>query len=263
MTNIRQQAAPLTNGLPSVSFVKNDFDNLIDAQGYKVIVYDAVECPCKSQGSTNISGCQNCLGLGWVFINPIETRAIITSINKDTKYKFWSPEFKGTVAATLRDVNKLSFMDKIILKDRYSVMSEVRPVKSVVVGDVTQKFVFTSYPITNVNHVFLYVDESHPLTRLTSAQYSISTDNPYVLKLSSSITYPTGFNGVISIDYDHRIQYNVVDIPHDVRTTTYVTESGQKKMQEMPISAILQKSQYLTGDSPLYSGIGLLDNSYL
>jgi hypothetical protein len=42
-----------------------------------------------------------------------------------------------------------------------------------------------------------------------------------------------------------------------------VTESGQKKMQEMPISAILQKSQYLTGDSPLYSGIGLLDNSYL
>lgn len=263
MSNIRQQAPPAFNGQPQASFVKNDFDNLLFDKGYNVIVYDAVECPCKMQGSTNLSGCQNCLGLGWVFINPIETKAIITSINKDTKYKFWSPEFKGTVAATLRDINKLSFMDKIILKDRYSVMSEVRPVRSVVVGGMTQKFVFTSYPITNVNHVFLYVDETHPLVRLTPDQYTISTDNPYVLKLSSSITYPTGFNGVISVDYDHRIQYNVVDIPHDVRTTTYVNENGQNKMQEMPVSAVLQKSQYVTGDSPIYDGLGLIDNSYL
>jgi hypothetical protein len=139
----------------------------------------------------------------------------------------------------------------------------VRPVRSVVVGGMTQKFVFTSYPITNVNHVFLYVDETHPLVRLTPDQYTISTDNPYVLKLSSSITYPTGFNGVISVDYDHRIQYNVVDIPHDVRTTTYVNENGQNKMQEMPVSAVLQKSQYVTGDSPIYDGLGLIDNSYL
>lgn len=263
MTSIRQQAPPAITGFPKASFEKDRYEDLIFTQGYDVIVYDAVECPCKSQGSTNLIGCQNCLGLGWVFINPIETKAIITSINKDTKYKFWSPEFKGTVNVTMRDVNKLSFMDKIVLKNRYSVMSEVRPIKSVTINNVTQKFIFTSYPITNVNHVFIFQDATHKLIRLTPDKYSVSPDNPYVLKLDSSITYPTNFNGVVSIDYDHKIQYNVVDIPHDVRTTTYVNDNGQNKMQEMPVSAVCQKSQYLTGDSPLYDGTGFQDNSYL
>jgi hypothetical protein len=98
---------------------------------------------------------------------------------------------------------------------------------------------------------------------LTPDKYSISADNPYVLKLDTSITYPTNFNGVLSIDYDHKIQYNVVDIPHDVRTTTYINDNGQNQMQEMPVSAVCQKSQYLTGDSPFYDGLGLQDNSYL
>lgn len=263
MTSIRQQAPPNLIGLPRSAFIKDNFDDMIWTHGYDVIVYDAIECPCKKAGSTNLSGCQNCLGLGWVFINPIDTKAIITSINKDTKYKFWSPEFKGTVAATLRDVNKLSFMDKIILKDRYSVLSEVRTVKSVTIDNVVQKFIFTSYPISNINSVHIFKDETHALIKISQDKYSVSADNPYVLKLDSSIVYPTGFNGVVSIDYDHRIQYNVVDIPHDVRTTTYVNDNGQNKMQEMPVQAIMQKSQYLTGDSPLYSGLGIIDNSYL
>jgi len=262
MTSIRQTSAPILNQ-PSIRFEKNLFDELLWTQGYNVIVYDAIECPCKKAGSTNLSGCQNCLGLGWVFINPIDTKAIITSINKDTKYKFWSPEFKGTVAATLRDVNKLSFMDKIILKDRYSVLSEVRTVKSVTIDNVVQKFIFTSYPISNINSVHIFKDETHALIKLLPDKYSVSSDNPYVLKLDSSIIYPIGFNGVVSIDYDHRIQYNVVDIPHDVRTTTYVNDNGQNKMQEMAVQCIAQKSQYLTGDSPLYSGLGIIDNSYL
>lgn len=256
---IRQATPPNLTGVPRTSFVKNNFDSSVWSFGYDVLLYDAIECPCKQSGSTNLSTCQNCLGLGWVFINPIQTKAIITALNKDTTYKYWSPEFKGTIAVTLRDTERLSFMDKIVLKGNTSVLSEVRPVQDT----GTQKFIFTSYPVNSINSIFIFNGDSSPLLRLTSADYSISPDNPYVVKLSSGITYPTSFNGVVSIDYNHNVQYNVVDIPHDIRMSTKIDANGKNQKLELPIQAIAQKSHYINGDSPKYDGTGIQDNSFL
>lgn len=257
--SIRKQIPPNLVGVPKVDFVKNNFDSATWQHGYDVIKYDAIQCPCRTQGSDNISTCQNCLGLGWVYINSIETKAILTSINTNTKYKYWSPEFKGTMSATLLHVNRLSFMDKIVMKNSDSVLSEVRPVKT----SGTQKFIFTSYPVKSINSIFLFNGPDNSLIRLTSGLYSISEDNPYVIKLSSLISFPTGFNNVVSIDYNHNVQYNVVDIPHNIRSTTVINQLGQIKPQDMPIQAIVQLSHYITGDSPKYDGTGIKDNSYL
>jgi hypothetical protein len=49
--SIRQQAPPANTGFPKASFEKDRYEDLIFTQGYDVIVYDAVECPCKSQGT--------------------------------------------------------------------------------------------------------------------------------------------------------------------------------------------------------------------
>lgn len=258
MTNIRQTPPNLV-GVPKTDFNKQFFDGSVWNFGYDITKYDAIQCPCRANGSDHLSNCQNCLGLGWVYINPLDTKAILTSININTKYKYWSPEFKGTVSATFMDINKISFMDKIVLKKKYSVLSEVRPVK--VTG--TQKFIFTSYPVNSINSIFLFKGSSNALTRLTSDLYSISEDNPYVIKLSSSIAYPTSFNNVVSIDYKYNIQYNVVDIPHDIRASTKIESTGKNTTQDLPIQAICQLSHYITGDSPKYDGSGIKDNSYL
>jgi len=257
-TNIRKSSAPIT-GYPAVYFDKSAFESLIWDKGYKVILYDAIQCPCKNTRSTNLSSCQNCLGLGWVYINPIETIGIITALNKDTKYKYWSPEIKGTIALTLRDTERLSFMDKVILKDKTSIMSEIQNVREV----GSQKFIFASYPVNTISNIFIFNGSTNPLIRVTSLQYSISEDNPYVIKLNESIEFPEGFNGVISIDYKHNIQYNVVDIPHDIRTSTKINSGGKNEYQELPIQAICQKSAYITGDSPKYDGLGIQENSFL
>lgn len=257
--SIRQAAPANTIGVPRTSFVKNNFDSLLWNMGYDIIYYHAVECPCKREGSVNLVDCQNCLGLGWVFINPLQTKAIITSINKNTEYKYWSPEFKGTVAATLRDIERLAYMDKLVLKDKTSILSEIRPVRE----SGAQKFIFTSYPVDSISSIFLFSSSTTALIKLTTAQYSISTSNPYVVKLDAGIIYPAGFNDVVSIDYEHKIQYNVIDIPHDVRDSTKINTNGKNEIVKLPIQAICQKSHYITGESPKYDGTGIKDNSFL
>lgn len=259
--SIRKASPTFAPGTPRVDFSLNVFDKLIDDKGYEIIKYDAISCPCKLEGSESLVNCENCLGLGWVFINPIEIKAILTSINRDTKYKYWSPEFLGTVSVTVKDLDsqRLSHMDKIVMKNETSILSEVRPVKTT----GTQKFIFTSYPIKEVNSVFLFNGSTNPLIRLTEDQYSISEDNPYVLKLDSGITFPTDFNNSISIDYKHRVEYLIQDIPHNIRVSTYLDSKGKSDHQSLPVQAIARLAHYVNGNPINYDGSGLQDNSYL
>ena len=258
--SIRQ--APKTQAVaPSIHFQKSAFDKLIDDKGYWVKKYDAVRCPCKSNGQDNLSSCENCLGLGYVFVNPIRMKAILTSINSNTQYKYWSPEFIGTIALTVKDTDsqRISLMDKIVLEDQTTIYSEIRPIRT----NVSQKFIFTSYPIEKINVIFLFNGTGNALTRLTEDQYSISEDNPYVVKLNSEITYPTNFNNVVSIDYEHLEQYNVQDIPHNIRSSSILDSKGKPTTQQLPVQAICRKSEYFTGDAPEYDGTGIKDNSWL
>lgn len=256
--SIRTATPPNLIGQPRIEFNKNNFDATIWNKGYPVIHYDAIECPCKGSTAPKVD-CQNCLGLGWVFINPIETRAIMTAINVNTQYKYWSPEMKGTAALTTRDIERMSFMDKIVLKDKYSVMSEVKRVRDT----GTQKFIFASYPVVNVNILFLYKSSSEPLIRLQEGEFSVSESNPYVVLINSSVSLPTGFNGYVSIDYKYKLQYNVVDLPHELRSSIEINDDGKKIDYDLPVQAICQKSHYINGDSPKYDGTGIIDNSFL
>lgn len=256
--SIRQSTPPNLLSQPKIEFNKNDFDATIWNKGYPVIHYDAIECPCKGDTAPKVD-CQNCLGLGWVFINPIETRGIVTSINTNTQYKYWSPELKGTIALTFRDVERLSFMDKVVFKDKYSVFSEVKKVRN----SGTQAFVFASYPISDINILFAYKSVSEPLIRLQESEYSLSSDNPYVIKLNPVGGFAEDFNGYVSIDYKYEMQYNVVDLPHELRSSVAVDNNGKQVHFDLPVQAICQKSHYINGDSPKYDGTGVQDNSFL
>ena len=96
---IRTQTPPNLVGIPKVNvFNKEDFNAALWENGYDVILEEAIACPCKGQSSDNLSTCSNCLGTGWVFVNPIKTKAFITSINRNTKYKDWSPEMIASLS---------------------------------------------------------------------------------------------------------------------------------------------------------------------
>lgn len=252
----RKATPPNLLNQPNVDlFRKDDFESAIWLKGYDVKIEHAISCPCKGLSGSPKTSCMNCLGVGWVFVNPIQTKALISSINKQTKYQHWSPEFVGTMSITVRDIERLSHMDKITFETRVSSISEVKKVLS----NLTQKFIFCSYPVDKILNVFLFNSDTTKLIKLDPSKYSVNTANRLVVNLNG-VAYPTDFNGAVTIEYDHKIGYNVVDIPHDFRSTFIVNENGQNVEYNMPMNAIAQKTHILIGAPTNYGGTNLLNN---
>jgi len=259
----RQQAAPAGIGqLPKVNiFNREDFDEALWENGYDVTLEEAIACPCKGTSADAKVTCSNCLGTGWFFVNPINTKAFITSINKSTKYKDWSPEFVGTMAMTFMNVNRLSFMDKVTLNKNFGMMSELMTAHhntNVTYG----KFVFSTYAMMEVRSVFVFKSDGELLVKLDSTDYRISPTNNYVLDIKVG-NLPLAFNGKVSVSYKHKATYNVIDIPHDLRITKEYNNNGKRTTEEMPVQAIARKAQYELGKATNYEGDNINNNSYL
>lgn len=257
--SIRQQAQPNLVSSPKVTiFNRDDFNAALWQNGYDIRLEQAVACPCNT-GSAPNPECSNCLGTGWVFVNPIDTRAFITSINRTTKYKDWSPEMVGTIAATFMNVDRISFMAKITLLANYSQHSETRTLRKAEIGGVMKSFIFCTYNVKSVESIFIFDGINNKLRKLTANEYSINVDNPAVIDL----IVPANYIGKVSITYMHNMSYNVVDLPHDMRLTYEVKNSGRKEMLEMPIQCIARKSMYELGKAQNYEGTEIKNNSWL
>lgn len=257
MTSIRKATPPTVLNQPNVPlFRKNDFEVLIFQKGYDIVLEHALACPCKGISGSNKTSCRNCFGSGWIFINPLETKAIITAINRQTKYQQWSPELIGTVNVTTRDEERLSMMDKITFKNRTSILSEICKFKQTTEED----FVFTSYKINKVLNVMIYASDGAALTYIPSSKYSISTANNSVLILDG-VDYPSPFNGVVSVEYEYNPSYNVIDLPHDFRSAFMINSDGKNIEYNMPVQAVARRSQYVLGESTNMGGDNILNNS--
>lgn len=144
---------------PRVDFRGDDFNAINWTKGYDVIVEQAVKCPCKSKDNDQLSICQNCLGVGWVFINNTQDRAILTSVNFDTQYKEWSELKIGTANITLQRRSYLAYMDRITVVDSQVVQSEV--IYPQIFG--ANYFAYTIYSIDDIVEVFAFLGPTEAL----------------------------------------------------------------------------------------------------
>ncbi len=258
-----KQTPPNLIGQPYVPFRPTDFDAVIWNKGYALKIEKAVACPCRGTDGSPLSDCENCYGLGYFYINPFDTRAIMTSLNSETKLKEWSLEKLGTVSFTLMSEysdGKVSFNDRFTLTSvnedsptPFASVSEVRQIQET----ETEKFVFLTFMIKEIMEVWSFNLSSSLLTRIDPSLYSLSDENPYVLKLDPTVN-PT--NNVVSVRYKHLLQYIVVDIPHEVRSSLVRDDNGADKTIELPNQFVAKRINFAAkGD---YNGLGLLDNSY-
>jgi hypothetical protein len=251
---IIEQTPPSLVNKPRVDFVKNDFDALIETKGYKVVWEKAVKCPCSNEqiGNHALSDCENCGGSGWVFINPTETRMVMHSLNSNTQYKEWSEANLGTVSVTAREVDKLSFMDKITQEDGQTLYSETIYPK--LVG--AELYGFTQYPIVTLESAFLFVNSSTALTKLEAdTDYTIS-NNVFSL-VNTGLVDPQ-----VSLRYIHKPAFNVLDIPRESMASPVKNKTtGANEDLIFPIHAIARRSHYIQ-DAENKSGTRLIDNSY-
>lgn len=245
-------------GQAQVNFRKNDFEALIHTKGYDILVEKALRCPCEKKGQSPLSSCQNCHGSGYFFINPLKTRAIITGINVDSQYKDWSAERIGNVSLTVRDDNKenLSFMDKVTLLGKHSIFSENLTIRST--NDDTGRFVFTTYKVGEIMAIYAFDSATKPLTKLDKDKYSLSTANKGVINIDTDAA-PT--NGMLSVFYRHEIQYNVIDLPHEVRASYIRDRDGREQRISLPMNAVARRSHFLLGEGINFSGNGTQNNS--
>jgi len=249
---MRQQSAPNVIGQKSPEFVKENFDAAIWNKGYDVIVEKAIRCPCKTRTGANLPDCNNCRGFGWVFVNPIETKALMTSLNASNKYKAWSVENINRANVTLMGVNRLSYFDRITLKDDYSELSENLEVKKSSTGKM---FVFTSYKITNIFIIFEFENSTMPLVKISSNDYIVED---YKVVFKDGII---DCGKIVSIRYEYNTQYNVLDVTHDIRSSKNINSDGNLENIKLPIMAVVQKPHTIF-DKPNFTGDNIIDNSW-
>lgn len=255
----RTATPPSLIGQPDIGlFRKDDFSAAIWAKGYDVTLEQSISCPCKGISGAPKTDCQNCLGYGIVFINPLRTKVLVSSINRETKYQHWSPELIGTISVTARDEERFSVMDRITFNTRTSILSEVRKMRYT---STLLPFIFCSYKVTTIKNIFVFSTSSAKLIRLSSNDYTVNPDNKICVNFDENIDLPEGFNGVVSIEYEHEVTYNVVDLPHDFRSTFLTNERGQNVEYNMPVQAIARRSHIVFGEPSNYTGDNLLNNN--
>lgn len=238
------------SGTIRTDFWTPDFDILVDNKGYDVVWEKAIPCPCGRRQNANMSACRNCLGTGWVFINPTQIKAIATSLNRDTKYKEWSQEMLGTASFTVRHEYHLNFMDRITLLNSASMQSENLIVRRW--GD--KKFVITIYPADSIREVFRFVNGDSPLELISEDHYRI--ENNFVV-FDNHIKEGDS----VSITYEHKVQYHIIDLNHDVRNTIILDSQSREQDLYLPIAAVGRRVQYVL-DASNYTGDNIIDNSY-
>ena len=106
-------AAPIDT---RVGWRVDDFERLIQSQGYDAYIDRAMRCPCvdKATGQA-LSTCKNCLGRGWFFVDRTETRIIAQHMDSKKRYLDWGEVNRGTASITTKGIDKVGFMDRIIL----------------------------------------------------------------------------------------------------------------------------------------------------
>lgn len=250
---------------PRVGWRVRDFDELISSHGYDAFIDRAMRCPCvdKATGQA-LSTCKNCLGKGWFFINRTETRVIAQQMNNKKQYQDWSEINRGTASITTRGVDKLGFMDRIILTQLEAYYSEV-------INPFLFRGKIIAYPVYEplfITNIYLFssddshlvpIDEKDFIVSGNKIEFSLGIQDLIEVRdvnISSVSEIPIS----ISIRYAHYPVFHVIDTNRELMK---VREQGctysDEKLKDMPINVTARKAHYIF-DSQKYNE-EILENS--
>jgi len=263
----------VTNQLPIVTTPKEfvdpqpvwrvgDFNELIDNHGYEAYIDRALRCPCNEKsGGQALSTCQNCSGRGWVFVDRKLTRVVSQGMNNAKRFKDFSEINQGTAKITTRGIDKLGFMDRIILIELEAYYSEVlRPI--LFGGEIISYPIYEPIEITNI---YLFVSDDKPLLPLTNKQYTIK---------GNRISFDLGIQDLIesrdmavkdlpisiTVRYSYAPVYHVLDANRELMKVRERNESlSDERLTAMPINVTCRKAHYMF-DAQKF-GVEIFDNT--
>lgn len=240
---------------PRADLNQLDFNQLIYQKGRTVIFERVLSCPCKGKSSNHLSNCKNCGGFGWIWVNPIETRMLITGVSVVNEVKPWSEESRGMINLSCNEEMSLTFMDRVTLTDGKSIHSEALSIFK----KGSRYFAWSDYPIKELIYGGLFIDADTPLQQFTADALILGPKN--LVEIDTDVLPLTSADESVTLRYYHNPVYYVVDMKRETMQT-FKYESGNEIIQNMPLSAIARRAHYVFTDANLTSGVMLLDNDY-
>lgn len=234
-----------------VDFDRDAFDQLVTQKGLQLEHQEAVRCSCIREMNGNaLPECINCSGSGYIYLEPHTIRGVIQSIGFNPKYMQYSQVNLGTAMLTTKYTERIGWYDKITIKDGETVFHEnVFPFVRGVAPNDEASALLTYEPI-KAEKVFMFVDPVSPHIELIEG-VGFTIDGRKLI-LSNAIKQEMIDNNedkrYITVRYQHRPSYLVMDIQHDVRNTRVIKGQGVETLQNMPIQCMLKKLHYILGD---------------
>ena len=240
---------------PRVGWNVDSFEGLIQTQGYDALIDRALRCPCCEKASGQaLSTCRNCGGRGWFFVDRTETRVIAQHMDSKKRFDDWSQVNRGTASITTRGIDKLGFMDRIILTQLEEWFSET-------LYPAPYDGQLVAYPIyepLEISNMFLFGSDSEPLIPVTPEYYSVvgnkivfSEDILNLIDVEEmNITDPEVVPFHITIRYSHFPVYHVIDVNRELMRVREGraccgSQSGDFNLRQMPINVLARKAHYI------------------
>lgn len=257
------QKTPAETVEHQVRFETQRFDSLVFDKGYEVWIDRAFKCPCSVKGTGQpLVDCRNCLGKGWVFTNRIETRIALQTIRADIRYDNWTQNTAGTARVTARAIDKLAFMDRIILQDVEGYYNEILRSRAHTAG-VSGVYLdlYTNYGIIEIEEIMVFVDSTTALTYLKEGvDYQLNPDNDTNIQIINQ-TYENE-SLTLTIRYKHFMTYHIIDMNRDI---TKVREKNcsypEETLKNMPIAGMARKAHFLFDNLKYEESQNLIDNT--
>lgn len=255
---------PPSEGLPKPTWDVSKFNALIYNNGYDAYIERALRCPCvdRSTGQA-LSTCQNCLGRGWFFVDRRETRVVSQSMANLRRNSDIGEINRGTARITTRAIDRLAFMDRIILLDLMAWYSEIlRPI--LIENELVAYPIYEPLEITNM---YLYIGDNVKLEPIPSELYQIQGNRIKFDEALLELVDVTDVNQKqpdisISVRYSYYPVYHVIDANRELmRVRERKCTFSDDKLAEMPINVLARKAHYIF-DAQLF-GRELFDNSIL
>lgn len=236
----------------------DQFDGMIGDHGFKSYIDKAMKCPCTArQVGLSETGCMNCGGTGWFFIDRIEAKIMALGINSNKKNAAWSEENMGKASITVEHGNNLTFMDRFTLNELESVYSE----NLSFISKINQFFAFTIYEATEVINAYCFEGNDNKLRSLVNGRDFVIENNRLVMDKKFNPRASDTKPFTVSIRYKHHPVYHILDVKRDLQKSKFIAGDVEEK-KYLPQNFICVKAHYIL-DADNMTKNRLLENTVL